>query len=332
MRLRRTFLSLSAAAVVLLAGLETASAQSPSSGQPSPDPGATVTATARLDTGARINSADTAEELERYWTPERMRNAIPVSVEGTAQRAGGVTGDTSEGPARSTPSAPPRKDMVRPTITETAVAGKVFFTKPSDGKDYVCSASALNSSSKQMAITAGHCVHEGNGGDWMRNWAYVPRYRDGNRPFGTFAAKQYRAFNGWINDGSFDWDVAMVTTWPLNSRKLVNVTGGNGLSYNYSREQAVTVNGYPGDRDNGQRQWYCQGTTQRVGVLDGRIQLRCDFGGGSSGGPWMRQFDESSGLGYTNGVTSTINSEGWNRSSYFGDSVKQMFDDQGGAT
>ncbi|WP_445528982.1 hypothetical protein [Streptomyces cyslabdanicus] len=54
--------------------------------------------------------------------------------------------------------------------------------------------------------------------------------------------------------------------------------------------------------------------------------------GGSSGGPWMRVFNQSSGLGQTNGVTSTIDSAGVNRSSYFGDSVKQMFDDQGSVT
>ncbi|MCC3651935.1 hypothetical protein LIX60_10735 [Streptomyces sp. S07_1.15] len=52
-------------------------------------------------------------------------------------------------------------------------------------------------------------------------------------------------------------------------------------------------------------------------MLDGRIR--------------MRRFDESSGPGHPNGVTSTINSEGRHRSSHFGDSVKQMFDDQGGA-
>ncbi|MEV0692892.1 hypothetical protein [Streptomyces sp. NPDC050388] len=46
----------------------------------------------------------------------------------------------------------------------------------------------------------------------------------------------------------------------------------------------------------------------------------------------MRVFGQSSGLDQTNGVTSTVNSVGVNRSSYFGDSVKQMFDGQGSVT
>jgi V8-like Glu-specific endopeptidase len=214
-------------------------------------------------------------------------------------------------------------------ITETATVGKVFFTKPSGG-DFVCSASALNSASKQLVITAGHCVHEGSGGGWMLNWTFAPRYRNGTRPFGTFAAKQFRAFNAWIDSGDLRRDVAMVTTWPLNGQKLVNVVGGHGLSWNYPRDVAVTVFGYPGNRDNGQLQWYCQGTTR--GLSDGRIEIQCDFGGGSSGGPWLREFNDSTGLGYVNGAMSTLATGGWNRSSYFDDAVKAMFDAQGGVT
>ncbi|WP_030418898.1 hypothetical protein VM636_01625 [Streptomyces sp. SCSIO 75703] len=322
--LRHVLLSLPAAAMVVLATTAPASAQP----ERTQDAHGTTASPAVAADGARIDTLGAAEEVEEYWTPERMRNAIPVTPEEPGAGRSSGTAEQPGGPPGSTPAAAPSGEM-RAKLVETSVAGKVFFTKPSDGKNYVCSASALNSGSKQMAITAGHCVHEGKGGDWMKNWAYVPQYRNGDKPYGTFVAKQMRTFNGWINDGSFDWDVAMVTTWPQGSDKLVNRTGGNGLSWNYSREQDVTINGYPGNKDNGQLQWYCQGRTSNSG---GKLALGCDFGGGSSGGPWMREFSESSGLGQTNGVTSTIDSAGVNRSSYFGDSVKQMFDDQGSVT
>ncbi|RCG23005.1 hypothetical protein DTL70_15020 [Streptomyces diacarni] len=325
MRLMRpVLLSLPVAAVVALTTIGPASAQ-PEATQ---DAGSTSVSTARADDGARIGTLRAVEDVEEYWTSERMRNAIPLTPEDAGAKRSSGTAEQPSGPPGSTPAAPPSGE-VRTKITETSVAGKVFFTKPSDGKDYVCSASALNSDSKQMAITAGHCVHEGNGGDWMENWAYVPQFRNGDKPYGTFVAKELRAFNGWINDGDLNWDVAMVTTWPQGSDKLVNRTGGNGLSWNYSREQDITINGYPGNKDNGQVQWYCEG---RTADSDGKLALGCDFGGGSSGGPWMREFDQSSGLGQTNGVMSTIDSAGVNRSSYFDDSVKQMFDDQGSAT
>lgn len=50
------------------------------------------------------------------------------------------------------------------------------------------------------------------------------------------------------------------------------------------------------------------------------------FTGGSSGGPWLRAYNDSSGLGYVNGTMSTLTTTGWNRSSYFDSKVKSMFD------
>ncbi|MGW0557796.1 trypsin-like peptidase domain-containing protein [Streptomyces sp. NPDC002926] len=290
---------------------------------------ATTTSTPRLAGGAPVDSPAAAAALARYWTPERMRTAISLDrTAGLPRAAESKAGPT--GKPGSTPPARGRSDTVRTLINESAAVGKVFFTNPSNGLNYTCSASALNSASKQMLITAGHCVHGGSGGTWMTNWTYAPRYRSGARPFGTFSAKQFRTFNSWISSSDLGRDVAMVTTWPLNGNKIVNVTGGHGLSWNYSRTQAMTVMGYPGNRDGGELQWACTGTTRAVS--DGRIELQCDFGGGSSGGPWLREFNDSNGLGYVNGAMSTLATGGWNRSSYFDDAVKAMFDAQGGVT
>ncbi|GAA3943026.1 peptidase [Actinomadura viridis] len=316
-----------------------------------PAPDTTTAATARTSDGARVDSAAAAKKVGSYWTAERMRRARPVPAPedrvaapapatapapAPAGRPSGRPG--SHAPARAVDPAAIRAGAralaggdrtLEAKINDSAAVGKVFFRKPSGG-DWACSAAALNSSSRQLVVTAGHCVHEGDGGGWMLNWTFVPRYRNGARPFGTFAAKQFRAFNAWINNGDLRRDVGMVTTWPQDGKKLVNVVGGNGLQWNWPRTTAMTVFGYPGNRDNGQIQWVCQGTTSPV--IDGRIQLRCDFGGGSSGGPWLRQYNDSNGLGYVNGTMSTISSGGWNRSPYFDNAVKAMFDAQGGVT
>ena len=326
-RLRNVLLPLTTAALLALSGAGLATAGPAPAGQGSAAP-TTASSTARLAGGAPVDSVADAAALARYWTPERMRTAIPLDGVVAPGRAASRLGPT--GRPGSTPAAQGRSDTLRPLVTESAAVGKVFFTDPGDGRNYTCSASALNSNSKQMLITAGHCVHGGSGGTWMTNWTYAPRYRNGARPFGTFAAKQFRTFNTWISNSDRGRDVAMVTTWPLNGNKIVNVTGGHGLSWNYSREQAMTVMGYPGNRDNGQLQWACQGTTRAVG--DGRIELQCDFGGGSSGGPWLRVFNDATGLGQVNGAMSTIATGGWNRSSYFDDGVKGMFDAQGSVT
>ncbi|SPE99491.1 trypsin-like serine peptidase [Streptomyces sp. MA5143a] len=344
--LRHSILPLAAATVLALIGTGTAAEAAPAPAAAktratagaltaSGSEAASVGRSARLSNGTPVDSAKDIAALERFWTPERMAKAVSLDKAPAAPRPDAAKPDPAKsagptGKPGSIPSAPARSDLKAPRINESAAAGKVFFTNPSDGGTYTCSASALNSSSKQMVITAGHCVHGGKGGTWMTNWVYVPRYRSGARPFGTFAAKQMRTFTAWMNDSDLRRDVAMVTTWPLNGNKIVNVTGGHGLSWNFSRQQAVTILGYPGNHDGGEVQWACTGTTRAVS--DGRIEIQCNFGGGSSGGPWLREFNDSNGLGSVNGVMSTVNSDGWNRSSYFDDGVKGMYDAQGGVT
>ncbi|WP_344028831.1 hypothetical protein [Streptomyces luteireticuli] len=308
--------------------MSTAQAQSPD--KPPADAATTVSAPARLGNGARVDSDSAAAQVERFWTPQRMRDAIPLQIpdppaaqsrEAAAPgaRAGSIP---PAAPAASSPAA-------RAGLTENLTVGKVYFTKPSDGLQYQCSASAINSPSRQMVITAGHCVHEGKGGQWVRDWEFVPRYRSGKRPFGTFAATAFITFNGWVNDSNFNWDVGMVTTRPLNGRKLVDVTGGQGLSWNYSRKQNVTIFGYPSNHDDGEIQWSCDGRTHDSSR---RLGIKCNFGKGSSGGPWLRQYNSSTGLGYVNGVMSTIFKNGRNESSYFGNGVKKLYDEQGSVT
>lgn len=338
--LRHAILPLAAATVLALIGTATAAEAAPvpgaakarvTAGDPAAGNGAAdVSHIARLSSGAPVDSAQDLAALERYWTPERMAKAVSLDKRPAAPgpRAGENPGPT--GKPGKVPAAPARSDAPAPRINESAAVGKVFFTNPSNGGTYACSASALNSDSKQMVVTAGHCVHGGSGGTWMTNWVYVPRYRSGARPFGTFAAKQMRTFNAWINSSDLRRDVAMVTTWPLNGNKIVNVTGGHGMSWNFSRTQPVTILGYPGNLDSGELQWACTGTTRAAG--DGGIELQCNFGGGSSGGPWLREFNDSNGLGSVNGVMSTVTSTGWNEAAYFDDAVKAMYDAQGGVT
>lgn len=286
--------------------------------------------TARLSGGAPVDSARDAAALARYWTPERMANAVSLDKKAAPSRPDAARKAAPTGKPGTTPAASGRADTRAPRINESAAVGKVFFTNPSNGGTYACSASALNSDSKQMVVTAGHCVHGGSGGTWMTNWVYVPRYRAGARPFGTFAAKQIRTFNAWINSSDLRRDVAMVTTWPLNGNKVVNVTGGHGMSWNFSRTQPITILGYPGNFGSGESQWACTGTTRAAS--DNGLELQCNFGGGSSGGPWLRVFNDSNGLGSVNGVMSTVTSAGWNEAAYFDDAVKAMFDAQGSVT
>jgi len=62
-------------------------------------------------------------------------------------------------------------------------------------------------------------------------------------------------------------------------------------------QQYVTILAYPAAAPyDGGWQQYCRGTTSRPGfwpLLENRIQSRCGFTGGSSGAPWLRNYDGS---------------------------------------
>ena len=294
---------------------------------------------AQLSTVPATSAAGLAS-ASGYWTAERMAKArpgdqlVPKAAASVAQSAprGGAPGSVA--PSKATKPAPRDRgtahsrsaDVSTMAVSASSTVGRAFFHNPVNGFDYSCSASALNSGSKSLVLTAGHCVHGGAGGTWMTNWVFVPLYNYGSQPYGQWSAKYFTTFTSWMNSSDLNRDVAMVTMWPNASGALVNVVGGNGLAWNWGFYNPVTVLGYPAEYPyDGGWQWACQGTTTRFGS-EYKVALQCGFTGGSSGGPWLLQYDNNTGLGYANGAMSTLEpSTGWNRASYFDDAVYNMY-------
>jgi V8-like Glu-specific endopeptidase len=293
-----------------------------------------VSTTVPATSGAGLASAS------GYWTAERMAKArpgdqlAPKSAASTAQSAPRSGPRGSVAPSAATKPLPRKPgsahsrsgDVSTLAVSASATVGRAFFHNPANGYDYSCSASALNSGSKELVLTAGHCVHGGAGGTWMTNWVFVPLYNYGSQPYGQWSAKYFTTFNSWISSSDLNRDVAMVTMWPNSSGALVNVVGGNGLAWNWGFYNPVTVLGYPAQYPyDGGWQQACQGTTTRFGS-EYTVALQCGFTGGSSGGPWLLQYDNNTGLGYANGAMSTLEpATGWNRASYFDDAVYNMY-------
>lgn len=212
--------------------------------------------------------------------------------------------------------------------------GKVFFRNAKSGKDYVCSGSAVNSGSKRLVSTAGHCVHGGPGGTWHQNWVFVPGYNSGSQPYGSFSAHTLRTFSDWIGHGEsgrgFNSDVAFVTTYSnSHGSRVVNAVGGHGLQTGGSRNSPVSLFGYPGNRSNGQLMWACWGTssTRSIGVYRFHSISGCGFGGGASGGPWLHAYSNGSGLGYLRSVNSfgPRNSAAYIAGPYFDSRVSDLY-------
>jgi len=312
----------SMAAATLTGGISQASAAAAPAAAPA-NPGATITVSAPVsaDVQKTMNTKHISRDaaMKAYWTPARMRAAIPLDVTAKAGAAPRARTNAQAGalhkvaPAAGT--AKPRKAATRQrtgtagaaaAVNASPTVGKVFFRDATDGLNYVCSAGTVNSNSKRLISTAGHCVHHGSGGTWHQNWTFVPYYDHGNRPYGTWSAYRLVTFNGWANSSDLNYDVGFVKANDLGGVHIVNRVGGNGIQTGQSKSRAMTIIGYPAEAPYpGDWQYYCQGTTYASGS---RIAMACPLTRGVSGGPWLFGYSNSTLLGSINGTSSTTNS------------------------
>lgn len=222
------------------------------------------------------------------------------------------------------PTLSPGQQTRNVAVPETA--GKVFFTYK--GKNYVCSGAAINSSTKNVVSTAGHCVHGGKGEGWHANITFAPGYYNGLSDSGLWNWKTAHTFKGWTDSSDSSRDQAFFTVHPRNGRTLVDTVGGNGLSYNYSHSQTgVRIWGWPAEHPyDGTTPYYCDGNTKKWHFWSNDMVMPCGMTGGASGGPWLRSRIDAN-LGYVFGVISrrTTSGEKLLISTPFDDAVKNLF-------
>jgi V8-like Glu-specific endopeptidase len=265
-----------------------------------------------------------------YWTPQRMAAATPLDAPDDAKVVErSVRALTRKAPQSVKPTPSTLKAGINrypaPVTNFSVTNGKLFIGGYESGS--WCSASAVNTPSGRVLVTAGHCVHSGKGGTWQNNLVFVPGYnafaadRD---PVGRFQAYRLRTFNAWIDNSDLGRDVGFVTTFSGGDwgATVVSTVGGHGLSYNGGTEFDTSIFGYPSNRDGGDTMWACWGVATDNSWWDNRSRIGCGFGPGSSGGPWLWQYDNSSGQGYVRSVMSTVDGGGVNRGPYFDTAVR----------
>jgi hypothetical protein len=217
--------------------------------------------------------------VKKYWTAERMRNAIPANK---------VLSGTFAAKQKSAAALAPATQIPPPyTSQPTSTNGKVFFTD--DGLNYVCSGTALLSGNNSTVWTAGHCVHDG-ASNFHTNWTFVPAYADGSRPYGTWTARTLLTTSGWASSGDFSYDNGAAVVSPNGGSSLTSVVGGRSPSFNSARQQQYAAHGYPaGAPFNGQRLWRCDSALQYddTSANPPTMGIDCDMTGGSSGGGWI---------------------------------------------
>lgn len=284
-----------------------------------------------------------AAQASSFWTPGRMRSAIPL--EGTRPGAPGSNphgpGGTATSPgAEATPSSGPPPpvaphsnfaEVPDPTDPVSRVNGAVFFEL--EGSLARCSGTAVESPNLSVVFTAGHCVHEGGGGKrrWYRGrWTFVPGYRFGQRPFGVFPARWLDATRRWVGEGNENFDVAAaVVGRNEKGQRLQAAVGADRIAFNLSPRQTFDIHGYPAGRPfDGETQRRCSGAAflghdpQSV-LFPGPLTLGvpCQLTGGASGGGWTIHGDVLNGVtdyGYPEDPATAFGA-------YFGPEVKRLY-------
>jgi len=234
-----------------------------------------------------------AARVARYWTPARMRGARPLDLVVGAGgkprlRVGAPAGEPTAGAsflAVSTPDMPPFSFNGRIFIRRGNLAG-------------YCSGTAIDSPTRQLVLTAGHCINsgreEGERSVWSDYLQFVPAYNGGVAPFGSFVARRskIRAPQQWTNHGNPDFDLGAFLTLP--NSEGVNVAdavgGGATIVTDLSRHQTFQTFGYPGETKYMQR---CSSPYIGDDLLSNpfpgppTLGIRCHWAPGASGGGWL---------------------------------------------
>ena len=254
---------------------------------------ATLVGTLGLLASTGFATTLTAAQVASYWTPARMRAARPLDLvvdsRGHSRLRAGAA-DVRRGAAASFVG------VSTPALAPFSFNGRVFIRR--DGLSGYCSGTAIDSPTRQLVLTAGHCLNSGREGGGRSVWSdyleFVPAYNGGVAPFGAFVARRgaIRAPRQWTNHGNPDFDLGAFLARPNSAGLNVAdaVGGGATIVTDLTRHQTFQTFGYPGETRYMQK---C--TSPYIGddLLSNpfpgppTLGIRCRWAPGASGGGWL---------------------------------------------
>ncbi|MEV6973874.1 trypsin-like peptidase domain-containing protein [Kitasatospora sp. NPDC093806] len=181
-----------------------------------------------------------------------------------------------------------------------------------------CTASVVQSPRRNLLVTAAHCVQSRRIG-LLDGLVFTPGYRNGYSPYGSWQVESVTVDPRWVADDDPEYDVAFVTVRALNGRQVEDAVGGNPLGTGQGFGLAVSVTGYPNERDE---PITCSGLTSSQSPT----QERFDCGGytdGTSGSPWLTTNGRV--IGVIGGYQEGGETEGTSYSVAFDDRVAELY-------
>jgi V8-like Glu-specific endopeptidase len=287
------------------------------------------------------------EAIAAYWTAERLQNAVPMDMPrvdaNSLREVRNINTTPVEGAKAQAPTAEfnfksqqlfipinQKQTSVRPqdagtlnelftssqlvpttnnTVYPFSTVGKIFFTTPSGNK--TCTASVIGN---RLLLTAGHCVHSGNGSStgWYTNFMFVPAFNNGSAPFLTWTVTYRGVESGWFYGGgtvpnAMDYGVLEVADQTVGTKvyTLGSVTGKLGWATGLTYPNHAHIIGYSNNFDSGNMMH--EVTAQSAKAVDtNNVEYGSDLGVGAGGSPWIQNFGVSS-AGETGGTNSTRN-------------------------
>jgi V8-like Glu-specific endopeptidase len=159
---------------------------------------------------------------------------------------------------------------------------------------HFCTASVVQSTHGDLAVTAAHCVSGVQG-----QIVFVPGYANGKEPYGVWAVTAVYTDQAWQSSQDPNDDVAFLRLSDSSGGVPVeDVTGGERVGIDWPEPALVRVIGYPGDAD---QPVSCANWTKSFSAT----QLEFDCAGytdGTSGGPFLANASGASGQGTVVGV------------------------------
>ncbi len=168
-------------------------------------------------------------------------------------------------------------------VVTAPATGALFYPSflglvPKLGGDHFCTASVVNSPTRDLLVTAAHCVF-GIG----VSIEFAPLLHDTALPAGVWDVTKIYIDPAWTKSFDPRHDVAFLRVAPHGRTRVQDVVPGHPLG-SPTAGQPVNVSGYPlGTRG---RPITC---TAPLKLVDGYSGIGCaGFGNGTSGGPWVQ--------------------------------------------
>lgn len=238
-----------------------------------------------------------ANQAKRFWTQERISRAL------------------ERDPEFGVRPVPTTQTRHRPVTVSRPEVGKILGWDRRGG--YSCTGTVIDTASLRLVLTAAHCVLAD--GVWASKLLFLPEYKNGFRPYGTYRVKAAWVSNWWqrYSYGSYgtNFDIAILVTRKTGRGTRIGENVGAIPYQAYPERGGVTdIYGYPGAAMKARVMRTCR-TRAKPDWYGGKffpgptgLLARCNMAAGSSGGPWVSRYENPDGtgtIGVVDGLTST---------------------------